>query len=403
MMLSNPEVAGMPRAISGSAAQDGGDVSVWETTERKLLERTVADFTERELVPHLAEWEAQGLVPREVHKRAAALGLLEIGFPTSVGGSGDIIDALTVSEAIIGSGGSTGLCAAMFTHGIALPHIVHAGDPRQVERYVRPTLAGEKIGSLAITEPDAGSDVASIATTARLEGDHYVVNGSKTYITSGFRADFVVAAVRTGGPGHRGVSLLIIDKDSEGFTVTRRLDKMGWLCSDTAELSFSEVVVPADNLVGEEGTGFRQIMENFETERLTMAAQAAASARRCLALTMEWVSVRESFGAKLASHQVVRHKVAEMARQAAVATSFVHQVAEDYASGESDRARIAMAKNTAVYALDFVSQEAVQLHGGAGFMRGTEVERHYRDARVMGIGGGTNEIMNEIISRMLGL
>ncbi len=403
MMLSNPEVAGMPRAISGSAALDGGDVSVWETTERKLLERTVADFTERELVPHLGEWEAQGLVPREVHKRAAGLGLLEIGFPASVGGSGDIIDALTVSEAIIGSGGSTGLCAAMFTHGIALPHIVHAGDPRQVERYVRPTLAGEKIGSLAITEPDAGSDVASIATTARLEGDHYVVNGSKTYITSGFRADFVVAAVRTGGPGHRGVSLLIIDKDSEGFTVTRRLDKMGWLCSDTAELSFSEVVVPADNLVGEEGTGFRQIMENFETERLTMAAQAAASARRCLALTMEWVSVRESFGAKLASHQVVRHKVAEMARQAAVATTFVHQVVEDYASGEADRARIAMAKNTAVYALDFVSQEAVQLHGGAGFMRGTEVERHYRDARVMGIGGGTNEIMNEIISRMLGL
>ncbi|MDA8262287.1 MAG: acyl-CoA dehydrogenase family protein [Actinomycetota bacterium] len=378
-------------------------MNVWDTSERKLLARTVADFTERELVPNLPEWEAQGLVPREVHKKAAELGLLEIGFPASAGGSGDIIDTLTVAEAILGAGGSTGLCAALFTHGIALPHIVRAGDPSQMERYVRPTLAGEKIGSLAITEPDAGSDVASIATTARLEGDHYLVNGSKTYITSGFRADFVVAAVRTGGPGSRGVSLLIIDKDTPGFTVTRKLDKMGWLCSDTAELSFVDVTVPAGNLVGEEGTGFRQIMENFETERLTMAAQAAASARRCLALTMEWVSTRESFGSKLSSHQVVRHKVAEMARQVAVATTFVHQVVEDYAAGASDRARIAMAKNTAVYALDFVSQEAVQLHGGAGFMRGTEVERHYRDARVMGIGGGTNEIMNEIIARMLGL
>ena len=378
-------------------------MSVWETSERKLLERTVADFTERELAPNLEAWEAAGLVPREVHRRAADLGLLEVGFPAAVGGSGDIIDTLTVAEAIITSGGSTGLCAALFTHGIALPHIVRAGDRRQIERYVLPTLAGEKIGSLAITEPDAGSDVASIATTARREGDHYIVNGAKTYITSGYRADFVVAAVRTGGEGHKGVSLLIIDKDSRGFTVTRRLDKMGWLCSDTAELSFVDVVVPAGNLVGAEGTGFVQIMQNFETERLTMAAQAVASARRCLALTVEWVSTRKSFGASLSSHQVVRHKVAEMARQASVATTFVHHVVEDYAAGATDRAQIAMAKNTAVYALDHVSKEAVQLHGGAGFMRGTEVERHYRDARVMGIGGGTNEIMNEIIARTMGI
>lgn len=378
-------------------------MSVWDTSERKLLARTVADFTERELAPNLESWEDTGLVPREVHRRAAELGLLEIGFPATVGGSGDIIDTLTVAEAIITSGGSTGLCAALFTHGIALPHIIRAGDRRQIERYVLPTLAGEKIGSLAITEPDAGSDVASIATIARREGDHYVVNGAKTYITSGYRADFVVAAVRTGGAGHGGVSLLIIDKDTPGFTVTRRLDKMGWLCSDTAELSFADVVVPAENLVGAEGTGFRQIMENFETERLTMAAQAAASARRCLALTIEWVSTRRSFGAKLSGHQVVRHKVAEMARQAEVATTFVHRVVEDYADGAPDRTRIAMAKNTAVFALDHISKEAVQLHGGAGFMRGTEVERHYRDARVMGIGGGTNEIMNEIIAKTMGI
>jgi acyl-CoA dehydrogenase len=250
----------------------------------------VRRFAEREVVPHLSGWERAGEVPRELHRMAAKLGLLGIGYPEAVGGGGgDLLDTATVTEEIILAGGSSGLIAALFTHGIALPHIVAAGEPSLIERYVRPTLAGELIGSLAVTEPDGGSDVAGLRTTARLDADRYVVNGNKTFITSGARADFVTAAVRTGpGSGYGGVSLLVIDTDSPGFTVTRRLDKMGWHCSDTAELSFSDVEVPAANLVGAEGTGFRQIMNHFATERISMAVQACAMAQRCVELTIAW-------------------------------------------------------------------------------------------------------------------
>jgi acyl-CoA dehydrogenase len=243
--------------------------------------------------------------------------------------------------------------------------------------------------------------VASVRTRAVRDGDHYVVNGAKTYITSGARADFVTTAVRTGGPGYGGVSLLVVERGTPGFTVSRRLDKMGWRCSDTAELSFIDVAVPARNLVGGEGTGFAQIVTQFASERLALAVQAYAIAARCVDLTLDWARRRETFGRPLVGRQVVRHKLAEMARQTDVARRYVHEVAVRHLAGEDMLTEVAMAKNTAVFACDFVVDEAVQLHGGLGYMRESEVERHYRDARILGIGGGANEIMNEIIAKRL--
>jgi acyl-CoA dehydrogenase len=367
------------------------------------LRETVRRFTEREIVPHLADWERAGEVPRSLHKAAGEMGLLGAAFPESVGGGGGtLLDSNAISEEIILAGGSSGLIAALFTHGIALPHILAAGDPALLERYVKPTIKGELIGSLGVTEPDGGSDVAGLRTTARLDGDHYVVNGAKTFITSGARADFVTTAVRTGGPGYGGVSLLVVDTASAGFTVTRRLEKMGWHCSDTAELSYVDVVVPRGNLVGEEGTGFRQIMRHFATERIGMSVQACAIAQRCLDLTVAWCRQRVTFGEPLATRQVVRHRLADLARMTTVARTYVWSLAERLAEGDTiSPSEVAMAKNTAVQACDAVVDAAVQLHGGTGYLRDSEVERHYRDARIMGIGGGATEIMNEIIAKGL--
>ena len=367
------------------------------------LRETVKRFTEREIVPHLADWERAGEVPRSLHKAAGELGLLGAGFPESVGGGGGtLLDTATISEQIILSGGSSGLIAALFTHGIALPHILAAGDPHLAEKYIRPTLRGEMIGSLGVTEPDGGSDVAGLRTTARLDGDHYIVNGAKTFITSGARADFITTAVRTGGPGYGGVSLLVVDTASPGFTVTRRLEKMGWHCSDTAELSYVDVIVPRCNLVGEEGTGFRQIMRHFATERISMAIQACAIAQRSLDLTVEWCRQRVTFGEPLITRQVVRHRLADLARMTTVARTYVWSLASRLVDGGTvTPTEVAMAKNTAVQACDAAVDAAVQLHGGTGYLRDSEVERHYRDARIMGIGGGATEIMNEIIAKGL--
>lgn len=377
----------------------------WLTDERQALRALVADFTVREVVPHLAAWERDGELPRELHRRAAAAGLLGAAFPEEVGGGGgNAIDGFVVAEQILLSGGSGGVVAALLTHSIAVPHIVASGDPDLIDRYVRPTLAGDTIGALGITEPGGGSDVAAITTKARLVGGEYVVDGGKLYITSGVRADFVTTAVRTGGAGHGGISLLVVDKGTPGFTVSRKLEKMGWLCSDTAELSYVDVRVPAANLVGAEGSGFVQIAQQFQGERLSLAVQAYATAQRCFDLTMRWIRDRETFGRPLAARQVVRHKMAEMAREIDVARTYTRTVTSTWlARGGGMLMETAMAKNTAVKACEAVVHECVQLLGGMGYMREHEVERHYRDARVLGIGGGTNEIMNEIIVKQLGL
>ncbi|MHB8796585.1 MAG: acyl-CoA dehydrogenase family protein [Candidatus Nanopelagicales bacterium] len=374
----------------------------WNTDERVLLRESVRSFTERHLVPHLEGWEEQGFVPREVHRQLAGAGLLGIAFPESAGGCGGTpVDAFVMAEEMILAGGTSGLEAALLTHGIALPHLVRAGDPRLIDVVARPVLAGERIISLAVTEPSGGSDVAAVRTRAVRDGDEYVVTGSKLYITSGTRADFFTTAVRTGGDGAGGISLLLIERESPGVWVSAPLKKMGWLCSDTAEIGFDGVRVPVANLIGPEDSGFLQIMTQFEPERLSMAVQAYATAQRCLDLTIDWVRSRETFGKPLVARQVVQHRIAEMARQVDVARTYTRAVIDDWQAGENVLLRVAMAKNTAVAACDQVVDAAVQLHGGMGYMRECEVERHYRDSRILGIGGGTNEIMTEVIAKLL--
>ncbi|HEU5008390.1 MAG TPA: acyl-CoA dehydrogenase family protein [Jatrophihabitantaceae bacterium] len=377
---------------------------MFETAERRALRETIRRFVAHDVLPYQDEWEAAGELPRSLHARAAERGLIGLAYPESVGGGGgDAVDALVLAEEIHYAGGAGGLFASLFTSGISLPHLVNAGDPDQIERWVRPTIEGRLIGSLAITEPDGGSDVAGIRTTAKRDQGDYLVNGAKTYITSGVRADFVVTAVRTGAPGAHGVSLLVIEKGTPGFTVSRKLAKMGWLCSDTAELSFQDARVPATNLVGEENTGFAQIAQNFVSERIGLAVQAYASAQRCLDLTVDWCRARETFGRPLISRQPVQNTLAEMARRIEVARVYTRSVAARSAASEANLVNEAcFAKNTAVEAGMWVVDQAVQLHGGMGYMRESEVERQYRDMRILGIGGGTTEILTGLSAKLLG-
>jgi acyl-CoA dehydrogenase len=390
-----------------AGAADTGSITVvtsFATPERRALRETVHRFVRAEVLPYQEVWEQQGELPRELSERAAAAGLLGIAYPDAVGGGGgDAVDAVVLGEAFHETGGAAGVYASLFTSGIALPHLVAAGDERQIARWVRPTIEGRLVGALAITEPDGGSDVARIRTTAKRDGDEYVVNGTKTYITSGVRADFVVTAVRTGNSGAPGISLLVVEKGTPGFTVSRKLAKMGWLASDTVELSYADVRVPVTNVVGAENTGFAQLAQHFVSERVGLAVQAYACAQRCLDVTVDWCRLRETFGRPLISRQQVQHTLAEMARRVDVARVYTRAVAERAAMGERDLVREAcFAKNTAVEAGSWVVDQAVQLHGGLGYMRECEVERQYRDMRILGIGGGTTEILTGLAAKTLG-
>jgi acyl-CoA dehydrogenase len=372
------------------------------------LREVGAELVRREIAPHLQDWEDAGSVPRELHVVAAKQGLLGISFPESVGGEGGtLLDTIELQEGMFEAGASSGLMAALFTGGIALPHIAASGNADLVDRFVRPALAGERIAALAITEPGGGSDVGGIRTTAVREGDEYVVNGAKTFITSGVRADFVTTAVRTGGSaGSRGdaggLSLLVIEKGTPGFTVDRSLRKMGWHCSDTAELSFVGARVPVANLVGEENTGFAQIAEQFVVERIALSVHAYGIAGRSLDLAAAYCRDRETFGHALVDRQVVRHKLVEMRRQVEVARTYTREVARRHVAGESVVAEACLAKQTAADCATYVCDQAVQLHGGTGYLHGTEVERHYRDARILPIGGGASEVLTDLAAKLLG-
>lgn len=372
-------------------------------SERGALREMTRDFVRREVIDHLQQWEDDGMVPRSLHESAGRAGLLGVSFPEEVGGQGGTLaDSVALQEAFFEAGGSSGLAAALFTGGIALPHMAAHGSPYLIDRFVKPCLAGDSIGSLAVTEPGGGSDVAGIRTRAVRDGDSYVINGAKTFITSAVRADFVTTAVRTGEPGHGGLSLIVVEKGTPGFTVDRVLTKMGWHCSDTAELSYVDVRVPVDNLVGEENQAFYYIAEQFVVERIALAVHAYGIAARSLALAADHARNRETFGKPLIANQVIRHKLVEMHRQVSVAQAFTHAVVARHDAGESVIAEACLAKETAVNCSSYVTNEAVQIFGGAGYMHGSEVDRHYRDARLLPIGGGTTEVLTDLAARLLG-
>ena len=389
-------------------------MSIWATPERQELRKSVRTFAEREILPHIDEWEHLGELPRDLSRAAAAAGLLGVGFPESVGGEGgDAADVAIICEELHEAGTPGGVFASLFTVGIAVPHMIAAGDERLIAKFVKPTLGGDMIGSLAITEPGGGSDVGHLRTTAVRDGDHFVVNGSKTYITSAVRGDYVVAAVRTGGPGAAGISMLVIEKGTPGFEVSRKLAKMGWRSSDTAELSFTDARVPVQNLIGAENSGFFQIAAAFVSERIGLAVQAYSSAQRCLDITVAWCRDRETFGKPLIARQSVQNTLAEMARRIDVARVYSRNVIERQLAGAAGPATsdngdtnliapVCFAKNTAVEAGEWVANQAVQLFGGLGYMAESEIERQYRDMRILGIGGGTTEIMTSLAAKTLG-
>ena len=376
---------------------------LFETDEHTALREQIRRWSAEHIAPHAHAWDEAGEFPRELYRAAATIGLLGMGYPEDVGGSGgDITHVLVASEEMVLAGKSVGTTVGLGSHGIALPPVVRGGTEAQKERFVRPVLRGEKIAALAITEPGGGSDVASLRTRAVRDGDHYVVDGAKTFITSGCRADLVTCAVRTGGPGHGGISMLMIERGTPGFTVSRKLEKTGWWASDTAELAFEGCRVPVDNLIGEEGQGFLAIMLNFVGERLALAAQCVAIAELAYRESVAYARERHAFGKSLTGYQVIRHKLADMASRIAAARALTGEVATRFVRGENAAPLAAMAKNTATDMCSFVVNEAVQIHGGYGYMREFVVERLYRDARLYPIGGGTREIMNEIIAKTEG-
>ncbi len=366
--------------------------------------RTVRSFVEREIAPHVNEWDEAGAFPRKLHQKAAAVGLIGLGFPERYGGVSEGIDIFhsIISVEELARAGSGGLIAGLMTHGIGLPPIMAMGAEELKARIAPPVLAGEKLIALCVTEPSGGSDVANLRTRAERRGDHYIVNGEKTFITTGMRADYLTVAVRTGGDGAGGLSFLLIEADRKGITRTP-LEKMGWWMSDTASIHFDDVKVPAENLIGREDAGFAGIVANFNSERISMAAQAIAFARVCIEDAAAWARERRTFGKPLAKHQVVRHKFSEMVRRVNASTAYLDHCAWRVLQGDAPVAELSLLKVQASRTMEFCAREAVQILGGAGFMRGCRVERIYREVRVMAIGGGSEEIMNDLAARQMGL
>ncbi len=374
-----------------------------ETSEHRALREQVRRFARSEIAPFAHAWEEAAEFPRELYEKAGRAGLTGTGYPEAYGGSGgDLSHVMAAGEELVLAGTSVGVAVGLGSHRIALPPILAVGNEEQKRRFIPPVLAGEKIAALAITEPGGGSDVAGLTTKARRDGDHYVVDGLKTFITSGTRADLVTVAVRTGGRGHAGVSMIVVEKGTPGFTVSKKLQKMGWWASDTAELTFESCRVPAANLLGEENAGFLPIMMNFAIERLLLAGNCVAIAELAYRESVSYARQREAFGKSLMGFQVIRHKLADMVTKLAAARAFTADVLARHLRGEQVTGLAAMAKNTATDMCSLVCDQAVQIHGGYGYMREYLVERLYRDARLYPIGGGTREIMNEIICKTEG-
>lgn len=372
------------------------------TADHDAFRETIRRFVAKEIEPFASDWDEAGEFPSTLYKKASEVGLLQLGFPELYGGVPVDRFYMIVAAQELAGAGSGGVAAGLMSHTIGAPPIAKLGSPELKQRVLPAVLAGEKISALAITEPNAGSDVANIRTKALKDGDYYVVNGEKTFITSGMRADFYTVAVRTGESGLGGISLLLIERDTPGFSRTP-LKKMGWWASDTATLHFDGCRVPAANLIGGENAGFMAVMLNFNDERLSLAASSIGFAQVAYDEALAYAKMRETFGKPIVKHQVIRHKLVDMAQQIASAQAYLERTAWALDQGESPIAELCMLKNQATQTLAFCASEAVQIFGGAGFMRGSKVERIYREVKVNAIGGGTEEIMKDLAARQMGM
>jgi acyl-CoA dehydrogenase len=374
------------------------------------LTDTVRRFTLERIAPHVAQWEEAGEIPRVLYREAAAVGLLGLGYPEALGGTpAPLALRNALSTTMAHHSGSGGVMASLFSLNIGLPPVLRHGRPEVQQEVIPPVLRGEKIAALAITEPGGGSDVAALRTTARREGGDWVIDGEKVFITSGMRADWITMAVRTGEAGSKGaggISMIVVPGDAAGLS-RHKLEKMGWWCSDTAHLRMDQVRVPVRYLLGEEGAGFRIIMTNFNGERLGMSAMALGFARACFDEALDWARQRKTFGSALVEKQVIRHKLVDMRMRIDSTAAWLDAVtAGADAKLESDPdfvAQVCMLKNHATQTMQFCADQAVQILGGMGFMRGTRSERIYREVKVMMIGGGAEEIMKDLAARQLGL
>ena len=382
----------------------GESIQHYFNETHQLLRDSAKRFVAQHISPFIADWEEQECFPQAIYKEAGEAGFLGIGYPEALGGSAenDLFMKIAFTEELMRST-SGGLVAGLGSMDIALPPIVKWGSESLKQRIVPEVISGQKIAALAITEPGGGSDVANLQTRAVKEGDHYRLNGSKTFITSGVRADYYTVAVRTGGEGYQGVSLLLVEKGTPGFNVGKSLKKTGWRVSDTAELFFEDCRVPVTNLIGQENAGFICIMDNFLKERLMLTIMGYMTAQIALEEAMAYAKEREAFGRPIGKFQVTRHKLVDMATEIDIAREYTYRAAARMQAGEQPIKEISMAKNFATAVAERATYQAVQIFGGMGYMRETVVERLSRDARLLAIGGGTTEIMKEMIAKQMGL
>lgn len=373
--------------------------------EHEAFRQSIRQFVAAEVTPNIEKWEEAGEIPRSLYKKAGELGYLGIRYPTAYGGSGldAIMEAVFVEEMAKAGAGGVG-ASLTATSTIAMTKILLFGSEEQKQKYLPGGISGEKIFALGVTEPDAGSDVANIKTTAKRQDDHYIINGSKTFITNGVNADYVIVAAQTAeGPKHQNISLFIVDTASEGYSVGKKLQKLGWRSSDTGEIFLDKVKVPAENLIGNENEGFLYIMQDFQYERIQMALSSVALAELSLEAAVQYSKERTQFGQPLSKFQVLRHKMVDMAVDIEKARNITYRALYLYNEGKDVITEATMAKAYATEMVRRVTDEAVQIHGGNGYMMEFPVQRYWRDARIQSIGGGTTEIMNEILTKQLGI
>ena len=371
------------------------------TEEHELFRQSLRAFLEKEVRPNIEQWEADGEIPRTIYKRFGEMGFMGVTYPEKYGGMGlDTFFSVVYTEEMTRMN-SSGFNSSIGAHaGLALAHINAEGSEVQKQKYMTAGLKGELVGCLAITEPSGGSDVASISTKAVRDGDHFIINGSKTFITNGVLSNYIIAAVRTGGPGPKGISMVIIDRDTAGVSATK-LKKMGWHASDTGEIAFDEVRIPVENLLGEEGKGFYYIMQHFASERLGMALIAVSQAQLAIDLALDYMSERVVFGKSINKFQVLRHRIAQLSSEVLAARALVYTLYKQYSQGDYIIKEAAMAKLVATQLSDKVCYECMRIYGGYGYMEEYPMARLLRDSQLGTIGGGTSEVLCEIISKMI--